>query len=319
MNYYRPDTLEQFVGQTGVTSRIRLFVEAALRRQEPLDHMILSGPAGLGKTTLARIVANELGVGFTAVGATAVERAADLVSLLAALNYRDVLFIDEIHRLRKPIEEMLYLAMEEWVVDIPTGKGALAKVVRIQLHPFTLIGATTRVGMLSAPLRSRFGIVFSLDFYSVNELAEIVLKTADAIGVRITDDAALKIARSARGTPRIANRLLRRVRDFAQVKEVALIDSAVVSDALKFLDIDENGLDRMDYAFLKTIVQRFGGGPVGISAIASSLGEDRNTLEDVYEPYLMKLGLVVRTPRGRIATRRALEILAKKGEMTHGA
>ncbi|MCD6420471.1 MAG: Holliday junction branch migration DNA helicase RuvB [Synergistetes bacterium] len=319
MNSFRPSSLGEFVGQKDVTSRIRLFVDAALRREEPLDHMILSGPAGLGKTTLARIVANELGVGFTAVGATAIERAADLVSLLAALNYRDVLFIDEIHRLRKPIEEILYLAMEDWVVDIPTGKGALAKVVRIQLQPFTLIGATTRVGMLSAPLRSRFGIVFSLDFYPVNELAEIVMGTAKVIGVEITPRGALTIARSSRGTPRLANRLLRRVRDFAQVHEKGIIDETVVSEALAFLNIDENGLDRVDYAFLRTIVERFGGGPVGISAIASSLGEDRNTLEDVYEPYLMKLGLVVRTPRGRVATRKAFEILSQKEGIFNGA
>ena len=309
MNSFRPSSLSEFVGQKDVTSRIRLFVDAALRREEPLDHMILSGPAGLGKTTLARIVANELGVGFTAVGATAVERAADLVSLLAALNYR----------LRKPIEEILYLAMEDWVVDIPTGKGALAKVVRIQLQPFTLIGATTRVGMLSAPLRSRFGIVFSLDFYPVNELAEIVMGTARVIGVEITPRGALTIARSSRGTPRLANRLLRRVRDFAQVHEKGIIDETVVSQALAFLNIDENGLDRVDYAFLRTIVERFGGGPVGISAIASSLGEDRNTLEDVYEPYLMKLGLVVRTPRGRVATRKAFEILSQREGIFNGA
>lgn len=298
----RPKLLDEYIGQSGVKENIRVYIEAAKRRAEALDHVLLYGPPGLGKTTLAHIIANELGVSIRMTSGPAIEHQGALVAILTNLEPRDVLFIDEIHRLNRSIEEVLYPAMEDGVVDIVIGKGPGARTVRLSLPPFTLVGATTRIGMLTAPLRDRFGVVERLDFYDDQALEEIIRRSALLMGIPADDDGLKEIARRSRGTPRIANRLLRRVRDFAQVRHDGIVTKDVASKALASLEIDENGLDRIDRMLLLTIIDKFGGGPVGVDTLAASIQEESDTIEDVCEPYLLQLGYLQRTPRGRVAT-----------------
>jgi Holliday junction DNA helicase RuvB len=301
----RPRRLDEYVGQSRIRAQLTIFLEAARRRREPLDHVLLSGPPGLGKTTLAHIVAHELGSALRVTSGPALERAGDLAALLTNLGPSDVLFIDEIHRLAPPVEEILYPAMEDGMLDLVIGEGASARSVRLSLQPFTLIGATTRAGLLTAPLRDRFGIVLRLEYYGIDELAAIAVRSARLLGVALGEDSALALARRARGTPRIVNRLLRRVRDVAEVEAEGRIDPPLVARALALLDVDEAGFDPLDRRLLEAIVRVFGGGPVGIDALASNLGEERGTLEDVVEPYLVQQGYIVRTSRGRVATAQA--------------
>lgn len=305
----RPTTLEEYCGQQRVRSNLRVLIEAAKTRNEPLDHVIFSGPPGLGKTTLASVVANEMGSKIHTTSGPAIERTGDLAAILTNLEPGDVLFIDEIHRLNHNVEEVLYPAMEDFFLDIVIGKGPAARSIRLDVPRFTLIGATTRTGLLTGPLRDRFGISFRLDYYSVAELAQIVERSARILGTSIDHDAALEIGSRSRGTPRLANRLLKRVRDYAQVKAAGKIDAAVAADAMNFFEIDELGLDWMDTRILMALASTFRGRPVGLSTIASSVGEDPSTLEDVYEPYLLQCGLIVRTPQGRQATAAAFEHL----------
>ncbi len=305
----RPKSLREYIGQRQVKESLSLFIEAARRRGEALDHVLLYGPPGLGKTTLAGCIAHELGVNLRVTSGPAIERQGDLVAILTNLKPRDVLFIDEIHRLSRVIEEVLYPAMEDFAVDIVLGKGPGARSVRLQLAPFTLIGATTRAGMLSSPLRDRFGVVLRLDFYPVEELAEIVRRSARILGMAIDDGGAEEIARRSRGTPRTANRLLRRVRDFAQVRAGGVITREVARQGLRLLEVDERGLDSVDRRLLEVILGKFDGGPVGIETLAAAVGEEPETIEDIYEPYLMQQGYLERTPRGRVATRLASEHL----------
>jgi Holliday junction DNA helicase RuvB len=301
----RPQRLGDYVGQPRIRAQLEIFLEAARRRGEPLDHVLLSGPPGLGKTTLAHIVAHELGATLRVTSGPALERAGDLAALLTNLGPRDVLFVDEIHRLAPPVEEILYPAMEDGMLDLVIGEGPSARSVRLGLQPFTLVGATTRAGLLTAPLRDRFGIVLRLEYYTVEELAAIAVRSARLLGVALGEDSAHALARRARGTPRIVNRLLRRVRDVAQVEADGRIDPALVARALALLDVDEAGFDPLDRRLLEAVVRVFGGGPVGIDALASNLGEERGTLEDVVEPYLVQQGYIVRTSRGRVATAQA--------------
>ncbi len=305
----RPEKLDDFVGQPHLREPLRIFLEAAAGRDEPLDHVLLVGPPGLGKTTLACILAREMGVDARVTSGPVIERPGDLAGILTTLEERDVLFIDEIHRLNRSVEEYIYPAMEDFRLDIVLDKGPGARSIRLHLSRFTLIGATTRAGMLTSPLRSRFGFVARLDFYPVEDLCRILLRSADVLRTPLTEEGALEIARRARGTPRIANRLLRRVRDFAQVRASGTIDRPVASDALDLLAVDGNGLDEMDLRILGTILGKFGGGPVGLSTIAASVGEEAETIEEIYEPYLVKEGYVERTPRGRMATDRAADHL----------
>ena len=305
----RPRRLSEYVGQSHVKESLGLFIEAARRRNEPLDHVLVYGPPGLGKTTLAGCIAQELGVDMRITSGPAIERQGDLVAILTNLKPRDVLFIDEIHRLHRAIEEVLYPAMEDFAVDIVIGKGPGARSVRLSLPPFTLIGATTRAGMLSSPLRDRFGVVLRLDFYTVEELKAIVLRSARILGIPVDEEGALEIARRSRGTPRTANRLLRRVRDFAQVRAGGVITREVARQALELLEVDERGLDSVDRRLLEVILEKFEGGPVGIETLAAAVGEEPETIEDVYEPYLMQQGYLERTPRGRVATRLASDHL----------
>jgi len=298
----RPQRLNQYIGQDTVKENMRVFIEAAKLRQETLDHVLLYGPPGLGKTTLAAIIANEMGVQLRTTSGPAIERAGDLAAILSALEPGDVLFIDEIHRLPKTIEEILYPAMEDFCLDIVVGKDAGARSVRIDLPPFTLVGATTRAGNLSAPLRDRFGIVARLEYYTEAQLTEIVLRTADILQTDIDHEAAVEIARRSRGTPRITNRLLRRVRDFAQVKGNGQTTFAIADAALELMQVDKVGLDQIDRKLLLNIIEKFKGGPVGLETIAATIGEDAGTIEDVYEPYLLQIGFIQRTPRGRIAS-----------------
>ncbi|MBP0723861.1 Holliday junction branch migration DNA helicase RuvB [Bacillus sp. RG28] len=298
----RPQSLREYIGQDKVKKNLQVFIEAAKMRNESLDHVLLYGPPGLGKTTLAAIIANELGVGFKTTSGPAIERPGDLAAILTSLQPGDVLFIDEIHRLPRTIEEVLYPAMEDFFFDIVIGKDATARSVRIDLPPFTLIGATTRAGLLSAPLRDRFGVLNRLEFYTVEQLALIVTRTAELFEMGIEKSAALEIARRSRGTPRIANRLLRRVRDFAQVNGNGFIDFEIAQSSLIAMQVDEVGLDHIDHKLLLAIIERFRGGPVGIDTIAASIGEESQTIEDVYEPYLLQIGFIQRTPRGRIVT-----------------
>jgi len=298
----RPHTLADFVGQQRVKEQLAIALEAAQRRGEALDHLLLAGPPGLGKTSLAQIVRNELGVGIRQVAGPALERKGDMAAILTTLEPRDVLFVDEIHRLNRAIEEILYPALEDFRLDIVVGQGPAARTLTLDLPPFTLVGATTRTGLLTTPLRDRFGLTFRLDLYGPAELAQIVRRSARILDVVVDDDAAERIAARARGTPRIANRILRRVRDVAEVRHEGAVTTEIANEALALLEVDGAGLERFDRELLSAIVGKFGGGPVGLSTLAVALGEEAETLEDVYEPYLLQLGFLQRTPRGRVVT-----------------
>ena len=310
-NALRPPKFDDFSGQNKVVENLHVFVEAAKYRGEPLDHTLLHGPPGLGKTTLSNIIANELGVGFKITSGPVLDKPGDLAGILTSLEPNDVLFIDEIHRLSPVVEEYLYSAMEDYRIDIMIDKGPSARSIQIDLNPFTLVGATTRSGLLTAPLRARFGINLHLEYYDPDTLSRIIKRSARLLKVPIDDDAAIEIARRSRGTPRICNALLRRVRDFAQVKGNGTIDHMIAKSSLQSLNIDKYGLDEIDNKILLTIIDKFRGGPVGVSTIATAIGEDAGTLEEVYEPYLIMEGFIKRTPRGRMATELAYEHLGK--------
>ncbi len=305
----RPQTLREYIGQEKAKGNLEVFIQAAKMRSEPLDHVLLHGPPGLGKTTLSCIIANEMGVNVRITSGPAIEKAGDLAALLTNLNENDILFVDEIHRLNRAVEEVLYPAMEDYAIDIIIGKGPSANSVRLDLPKFTLIGATTRAGQLSAPLRDRFGVTLRLELYTPEELAKIVTRSAGILEVPIEQDGAMEIARRSRGTPRIANRMLRRVRDFAQVRAGGVITKEVADAALTALEIDPLGLDTIDHRMLLSIIQNYQGGPVGLETLAATINEESVTLEDVYEPYLMQLGFLTRTPRGRCVTKKAYEHL----------
>ncbi len=308
----RPRTLREYVGQQAVRESLEIYIQAALTRHDALDHMLLYGPPGLGKTTLACIVASEMGQNIRVTSGPAIERPGDLASILSNLAPGDVLFIDEIHRLSRQVEEVLYPAMEDYAIDIMIGKGPTARSIRVDLPKFTLVGATTRAGQLSAPLRDRFGMLFRLEMYSPEELAAIVRRSAGILGIEAEPDGILEIARRSRGTPRIANRMLKRVRDFAQVRAGGVITREAAREALALLDVDELGLDKVDRNVLGCMMDKFGGGPVGLDTLAATTGEDAVTIEDVYEPYLMQLGFLMRTPRGRVCTPAAWDHMKKK-------
>lgn len=299
----RPDKLENYVGQEKIKSNLKIFIDAARQRKESLDHVLLYGPPGLGKTTLSNIIAKEMGVNIKTTSGPAIERPGDMAAILNNLSEGDVLFVDEIHRLNRMIEEILYPAMEDFVIDIVIGKGTSARSVRLDLPHFTLIGATTRIGLLTAPLRDRFGVIHRLEPYTMEELKKIITRSANVLEIEIEEAGAEEIARRSRGTPRIANRLLKRVRDFAQVKYQGNISLEVARDALDLLEVDKMGLDLIDRKMLLAMIEKFGGGPVGVETLAASINEEAETIEDVYEPYLLQLGYIQRTPRGRIVTK----------------
>jgi Holliday junction DNA helicase RuvB len=303
----RPKTLNDYIGQDRVRENLQVSIAAARQRGEALDHVLLYGPPGLGKTTLALVIGNEMGVSVRATSGPVLEKPGDLAAILTNLGEREVLFIDEIHRMSPVIEEILYPAMEDFELDIVIGQGPSARSVKVPLQPFTLIGATTRAGLITAPLRGRFGITHRLDFYTDGDLFEIVTRSARILNVEIDDDAARELSRRSRGTPRIANRLLRRVRDFAQVRAGGRVTGAVAIDALKLLEVDQHGFDEADRRLLRTIIEKFGGGPVGLSSLAAAIGEEKDAIEDIYEPYLIQIGFLDRTPRGRVATARAYD------------
>lgn len=303
----RPRKLMEYIGQDEVKKNLTVFIQAALNREEALDHVLLYGPPGLGKTTLAGIIANELGVNFRVTSGPAIERSGDLAALLTNLGERDVLFIDEIHRLSHSVEEVLYSAMEDFALDIVIGKGPSARSIRLDIAPFTLVGATTRAGALAAPLRDRFGVIERLEYYKTDALVEIIKRASEILQISIDDHGAEEIAHRSRGTPRIANRLLKRVRDFAQVEGDGMITSAIADTALSRLEVDKAGLDRTDRRMLDTMIRKFGGGPVGLDTIAAAISEEPDTITDVYEPFLLQLGFLMKTPRGRIVTRAGYE------------
>lgn len=305
----RPKTLDEYIGQEKTKQNLKVYIEAAKLRGDALDHVLFYGPPGLGKTTLAGIIANELGTNLKVTSGPAIEKPGEMAAILNNLQEGDVLFVDEIHRLNRQVEEVLYPAMEDYAIDIVIGKGATARSLRIDLPHFTLVGATTRPGMLSAPLRDRFGVVGHLEYYSVEELSRIITRSADCLDVEIDEKGALELARRSRGTPRLANRLLKRVRDFAMVRYDGAITKRVAADALDLLEVDQFGLEKLDRDILETMILKFGGGPVGLETLAASIGEDSGTIEDVYEPYLLKNGFITRTPRGRVVTTAAYEHL----------
>ena len=298
----RPSSLDQYVGQEKAKNNLKIFIEAAKSRNEPLDHVLFYGPPGLGKTTLSTIIANEMGVNIKITSGPAIEKPGEMAAILNNLSENDILFIDEIHRLNRQVEEVLYPAMEDYSIDIMIGKGQGARSIRLDLPKFTLVGATTRAGLLTAPLRDRFGVINKLEFYTIDELKQIIKRSAGLLNVEIDEQGAVEMARRSRGTPRLANRLLKRVRDFAQVKYDGKITYEVANDALNLLEVDKLGLDKGDRSILETIIYKFAGGPVGLDTLAAALGEDAGTLEDVYEPYLIQNGFIQRTPRGRVVT-----------------
>ena len=314
----RPRWISEFIGQDRIREHLEIFIAAARERKESLDHVIISGPPGLGKTTLAGIIANEMGVACKQTSGPALERAGDLASILTNLEPGEVLFIDEIHRLNRVVEEVLYPAMEDFKLDIVVGKGPAARSIRLDLPPFTLVGATTRAGLLTSPLRDRFGVQSRLDYYNQDEINAIIQRSSRILGVDVEDEGVGELARRSRGTPRIANRLLRRVRDYAQVRAEGIIDFEVACEALALFEVDEMGLDKVDKMILTTLVQKFGGGPVGVNTLAVSVGEEIDTIEEVYEPYLLQIGFMQRTPRGRVATKNAYRHLGleKDGDDT---
>ena len=305
----RPKTLAEYIGQEKTTQNLEVYIDAAKMRGDALDHVLFYGPPGLGKTTLAGIIANEMGTNLKVTSGPAIEKPGEMAAILNNLQSGDILFVDEIHRMSRQVEEVLYPAMEDYAIDIVIGKGSTARSIRLDLPKFTLVGATTRPGMLTAPLRDRFGVIGHLEYYSVGELKEIVIRTAGRLHVEIEDKGALELARRSRGTPRLANRLLKRVRDFAMVRYDGVVTQRVASDALDLLEVDQFGLEKLDRTILETMILKFNGGPVGLETLASSIGEDSGTIEDVYEPYLLKTGFLTRTPRGRVVTQQAYDHL----------